>query len=75
MSKNIDLEGVSNFGMKFNQWVKKRENDKTKNPTRDSTFVPNMGKIRDSDLDKIKADSQKTSETKLKENIDKANKR
>lgn len=63
------------FKTEFNQWYTKRIEQKTKDPMRDITFVPDPGRIRDSKLDEIKPYSQKTDIEKLKSNIDKVNRK
>jgi hypothetical protein len=63
-----------NFSTNFQSWYKKRIDEKTKEPMRDRNFVPDTGRKRDEDLDKIKSNSQKTSEEKLKDNIKVVNK-
>lgn len=64
-----------NFAMKIKNWYAIRTDEKTKNPLRDNTFVPDLGRRRDEELDQIKPDSQKTPEEKLKDNIKRVNKK
>lgn len=74
IAENAVKKNEFDFKVHFKQWYDKRTEQKTKDPMRDMTFVPDPGKLRDEKLDQIKADSQKTSMEKLKSNIDKVNK-
>jgi len=64
----------SDFAMRVKNWYKRREDELTEEPTRDSNFTPDMGRIRDEELDSIKPQSMMTPEEKLKSNIKQANK-
>jgi hypothetical protein len=67
--------GDINFSTRFKNWYIKRTDEKTKDPMRDKTFVPDLGRRREEELDEIKPDSQKTPEQKLKDNIKRVNKK
>ena len=73
LAKTVEVE--TDFKIKIDQWLKVREEQKTKNPTRSSNFQPDPGLLRDSKLDDIKPSSMKTSEEKLKEALKEANKK
>lgn len=63
------------FAIRLKNWFLSRTDEKTKNPMRDRTFVPDLGRRREKELDHVTADSQKTNEEKLKNNIKQVNKR
>ena len=63
------------FKTRIDQWYKKRDDDKTKEPTRDRNFVPDPGRLREKELDEARPESQKTSQQKLMEGIKIANKK
>jgi hypothetical protein len=65
----------SDFKMRVKNWYKRREDELTEEPTHDSTWVPDMGRIREEELDAIKPESMMTPEEKLKSRIKEANKR
>jgi hypothetical protein len=72
MQYNIDS---SDFRMRVRNWYKQREENLTENPTRSSNFQPDMGRIREEELDQVKSSSQLSSEERLKHNIKRANKK
>lgn len=66
----IDSE---DFKMRVKAWLKRRDDQLTEDPMRTSNFQPDMGRIRDEELDQIKPDSMKTSSEKLADNVKRVN--
>jgi ADP-ribosylglycohydrolase len=62
----------SDFKMNLKNWYKERHET---TPTRDHTFVPDMGRIREEELDAIKPASLMSPEEKLKYNVAQVNKK
>ena len=68
-SAELKLDSIFNFDTSFNEWKHKRTNN-LKEPTRDSTFSPDPGRIREKSLDK---ERPKTTIEKIKEKVKEAN--
>jgi hypothetical protein len=66
----IDSE---DFKQRVKNWWKRRDDELTEEPMRTSSFVSDLGRRRDSQLDEIKPNSMKDPMTRLTDNIKQAN--
>jgi hypothetical protein len=73
LAKTVEAE--TDFKIKMDQWLKVREEQKTKNPTRSSNFQPDPGLLRDPKLDDIRPERDFSSREKLLNGIKEANKK
>jgi hypothetical protein len=74
-AKNEVKVDSSDFKVKLQSWLSRRESYLTQDPMRTSNFQPDMGRVRDDELDEIYAMSQLNPEERLQHNIKLANKR
>jgi hypothetical protein len=75
VSKAEPVLNNADFQLRVRNWYKRREDELTEEPTRDSTFVADLGRVRENELDTIKPQSMMTPKEKLSNNIKQANKR
>jgi hypothetical protein len=75
IAKSSDVMSNADFQMRVKNWYKRREDELTEEPTRSSNFTPDMGRIRERELDEIKPQSMMTPKEILADNIKRANKK